>query len=1126
MTRYPDDERPFLAPSSVPEGGAASPGAFPAQMNNAPGSEQAGANAGADPSAHAGATGGAAERGRPLAEAAHAATAAAHAAKAAYLRSLRRVRVIVASISITGLVMFFALLGIVAYELRSSGMQAKVLARIAGEMTYEMGTGPSHAIRFPDTGPYDLRLGYAHLPSFIDSLEANGYAISAQARVSRRFTTLLDRGVFPIYREKTQAGFSVLDPNDRAIWHSIYPERVYAGFDSIPPLVVQSLLFVENRELLDQQYPHKNPVIEWDRLARAAFDWAWGKVNTSHQVPGGSTLATQIEKFRHSPEGQTMSAGDKLRQMASGSLRAYMDGETTFEARRRIVLDYLNSTPLSARPGFGEVIGIGDGLWAWYGVEFDEVNRLLAGLPPGMPPGTPARGVAGAAEVAGPAQAAATAQVAAMARPDSVDDEALANARALAYKQALSLLLVARRPSYYLLTNHPALERLTNAYLEYAANQGLISSGLRDRARAQKLAFRVGTPEPPEISYVERKAANAVRNRVRVLLGVERLYDLDRLDLRVKSTFASVAQSNVSAALRDLSDPNSKLCHDLWSSGVLSGPDPRKVNYSFTLYECGADANFLRVQSDNIDQPFDLNEGAKLELGSTAKLRTLVTYLEIIATLHSRYRGMTARDLNAVIVPPGDHLTRWAIDYFLANGDPSLSEMLEAAMDRVYSASPYEGFFTGGGMHTFSNFNADDNERKYSVRSAFHNSVNLVFIRLMRDIVRHTMYQTPGMSAHIFDERDDPKRRELLERFADREGRVFLDRFYKKYRGMAEDAALEKVLETVRPTPRKLSAFYRTVFPSAPFTEYLEFMRARLPRSTMSDGEFGVLYETYSPNVMSLADRGYVAGVHPLELWLVSYLRDNPNAGRQSVLDASARERIDVYEWLFTTSRKNAQDSKIRFMLEMEAFLEIHRAWQRLGYPFGSLVPSYATSIGSSGDRPAALSELLGIILNDGVRRPALRIREFHFAEGTPFETVMEPAISPPEQVLAPEIAHVVREALLGVVEQGTARRAIGAFKDANGDVIPVGGKTGTGDNRYDVYGRHGQLISSRAVSRVATFVFTIGDNYFGAITAYVPGEEADLYGFTSSLPVEILKRLAPALEPLIAQSAAESSRG
>ena len=33
---------------------------------------------------------------------------------------------------------------------------------------------------------------------------------------------------------------------------------------------------------------------------------------------------------------------------------------------------------------------------------------------------------------------------------------------------------------------------------------------------------------------------------------------------------------------------------------------------------------------------------------------------------------------------------------------------------------------------------------------------------------------------------------------------------------------------------------------------------------------------------------------------------------------------------------------------EVEAFTDIHRRWQRLGYPFDSLTPSYATAIGSS----------------------------------------------------------------------------------------------------------------------------------------------------------------------------------
>jgi hypothetical protein len=99
---------------------------------------------------------------------------------------------------------------------------------------------------------------------------------------------------------------------------------------------------------------------------------------------GASTLATQIEKFRHSPGGMTRSVQDKLRQMSAAGLRAYLDGPDTTRARRQIVATYLDSTTLASRPSYGEIIGIGDGLWAWYGTELDEANRLL-GAPAASP---------------------------------------------------------------------------------------------------------------------------------------------------------------------------------------------------------------------------------------------------------------------------------------------------------------------------------------------------------------------------------------------------------------------------------------------------------------------------------------------------------------------------------------------------------------------------------------------------------------------------------------------------------------------------------------------------------------------------------------------------------------------
>ena len=103
------------------------------------------------------------------------------------------------------------------------------------------------------------------------------------------------------------------------------------------------------------------------------------------------------------------------------------------------------------------------------------------------------------------------------------------------------------------------------------------------------------------------------------------------------------------------------------------------------------------MQADNLDQPFDINNGTKLDLGSTAKLRTLVTYLEIIARLHETYADLDAGALRDSKISPNDRLSRWAVDYLLTAQRPRLEAMLDAALERQYSASPTETFFTGGG---------------------------------------------------------------------------------------------------------------------------------------------------------------------------------------------------------------------------------------------------------------------------------------------------------------------------------------------------------------------------------------------------------------------------------------------
>ncbi len=244
------------------------------------------------------------------------------------------------------------------------------------------------------------------------------------------------------------------------------------------------------------------------------------------------------------------------------------------------------------------------------------------------------------------------------------------------------------------------------------------------------------------------------------------------------------------------------------------------------------------------------------------------------------------------------------------------------------------------------------------------------------------------------------------------------------------------------------------------------------------------LYEKYGIDKFDLADRGYLAHVHPLELWMLNYREQHPNANFKELAGASTQLRQDVYWWLFRSHSKHQQDIRIRTLTEQDAFREIYKAWKRQGYPFDSLVPSYATVIGVSGDTPAALADLMGIIVNNGVRNPSHQDRTPAFRRWTRRpRRVVSHRFTPGQRVIAPDIAALVRQQLIGVVENGTGRRAHGGIVMPGGRVIPVGGKTGTGDNRLESFSANGRVIGDKVVSRTATFVFMIGERFYGTVS-------------------------------------------
>jgi membrane peptidoglycan carboxypeptidase len=302
-------------------------------------------------------------------------------------------------------------------------------------------------------------------------------------------------------------------------------------------------------------------------------------------------------------------------------------------------------------------------------------------------------------------------------------------------------------------------------------------------------------------------------------------------------------------------------------------------------------------------------------------------------------------------------------------------------------------------------------------------------------------------------------------------------------------------------------------------------MRKQLGGKAGTDAGLRKLFDAHATRQYNLADQGYLARVHPLELWLVRHLQSEPKATLKDIVPASVEARRDASKWLFAPRFKHAQQVRIDIVVEVAAFERIAEEWRRLGYPFEHLVPSLATSIGSSADRPAALAELMGIVVNDGIRRPTVRVDELLFAANTPYETRLKRQPEAGERVIPVEVAMVTRRALLRVVNSGTARRHKDTYRDHEDKPLLVGGKTGTGDHRSKVIGSGGEVRSAKVMNRAATFAFYLGDRFYGVVTAFVPGSKAAGYDFTSALPVQIMKQMEPVLRPLVSDRPADEGK-
>jgi penicillin-binding protein 1A len=119
------------------------------------------------------------------------------------------------------------------------------------------------------------------------------------------------------------------------------------------------------------------------------------------------------------------------------------------------------------------------------------------------------------------------------------------------------------------------------------------------------------------------------------------------------------------------------------------------------------------------------------------------------------------------------------------------------------------------------------------------------------------------------------------------------------------------------------------------------------------------------------------------------------------------------------------------------------------------IAPYPSSAIGASAVQPLDLVAAYATIANQGARVEARFITYIEDANG---KTVWQNPIAPPQPVLDPQVAFIVRDMMREVVERGTAT-SVRRFLPSP---VPVAGKTGTTNDNADVWfvGMTGDLVA------------------------------------------------------------------
>ncbi|MFX7832935.1 hypothetical protein ABTK53_19500, partial [Acinetobacter baumannii] len=87
--------------------------------------------------------------------------------------------------------------------------------------------------------------------------------------------------------------------------------------------------------------------------------------------------------------------------------------------------------------------------------------------------------------------------------------------------------------------------------------------------------------------------------------------------------------------------------------------------------------------------------------------------------------------------------------------------------------------------------------------------------------------------------------------------KLFMGRFYKKYRGKTAEEQEDTLVQSTHATPVRLATIFRSINPQAGPDKMAAFIRAYLPGAKLDEATVTKLYNNYAIQRFDLADRGY-----------------------------------------------------------------------------------------------------------------------------------------------------------------------------------------------------------------------------------------------------------------------------